>query len=321
MYDVVALGELVIDFTPIKLEKDEAPTFTQNAGGAPANVLACASKLGIKTAMLSKISDDSFGNFLVNALKDIEVDTKGVVLSKYVDTSLAFVHLGDDGDRSFSFYRTKGADKLITPDDIDFSLIEQSKIFHFGSLTLTDEPSRATTIEAAIFAKTKGKILSFDVNWRGSLWSDKNTGLLQIKNAIKYPHIVKMSSEELLMIAGGNDITKGMSNVMKYFPNIQILTVTMGKEGAYVANKSEIRHAPALQTVKAIDTTGAGDCFMGAFLYCIIKSVQSFTDIPMDTLEKFALFANCAAAICVTKNGAIPSMPTIEEIKKLILKD
>ena len=314
MYDIIALGELLIDFTPAGKNEHGYPMFAQNPGGAPANLLTVASRMGLKTAMMGKLGDDSFGAFLKNVLAHEQVDVRGLMMDKLYDTTLAFVHLGDDGDRSFSFYRKMGADKFLRESDIDVSQIDNTKIFHFGTLSLTDEPSRSATKYAMKYADEKGKIISFDPNWRPPLWSGVDVFLEQSIECLPYCTVVKMSEEELALFTNTNDIEKGIESLLSEYENILVLCVTMGKEGCFICNRKQHTHVPIFDAGQPIDTTGAGDCFFGAFLYKLLKSGEEVEKISHVSLVGCAEFASKVAGISTTRHGGIPSIPTIDEL-------
>ncbi len=326
MFDITAIGELLIDFTPVYKDDIGYPKFEQNPGGAPANMLVCASKLGLKTCFIGKVGLDNFGNFLKNVLDDADVDTKGLVLDKKYETTLAFVHLDKNNNRSFSFYRLSGADKFLNKEEIDFHLIENTKILHFGTVSLSYDPCRSATIEAVNYAIKKKKIISLDVNFRKPLWNDTDKAIEYIKKSLFLSHIVKLSEEELELVTCMKDIEKSIEKVICEYPNICILAITLGEKGCYVSNRNEYKYMPAntkinKNPINVVDTTGAGDCFTGAFIYHIMNEFKALNEhieeIDIDVLEKAAIFANKAASICITKKGGIPSMPSMKEIEDI----
>lgn len=317
MNDVIAMGELLIDFTPAGISKNGSAQFERNPGGAPANVLVTLAKLGKKTAFIGKVGNDQFGHFLKDVLIDNKVNVEGLVLSEEVNTTLAFVHLSDGGDRSFSFYRKPGADLMITVDDIDFRQIENSRLFHFGSLSLTDEPAATATLKAVKHAKSSNLLISYDPNLRMPLWSSEEHARKMIFMGMQYADIVKISEEELEFLTGVKDLVEGTKMLQDRFQTSLIL-VTLGAEGCFYRMK---RHYGGKNgfTVKTIDTTGAGDAFMGAAIYKILESNKPFEQLTIEELEEMVLFANACGALATTKNGAIPSIPNLEEIRKFLL--
>ncbi len=315
MNDVIALGELLIDFTPIK-SKDGKEAFEVNPGGAPANVLACLAKLGRKTAFIGKVGNDHFGKFLFNYLKEKNIDVSSLKFTDDANTTLAFVHLDKKGERSFSFYRKPGADITLSKKDIDFKMIKEAKIFHFGSLSLTDEPARTATLDAANYAKRESLIISYDPNYRKPLWKNIDEAKKFISLGLKYTDIIKISFEELELITSKKDLSAGTSKL--YDMGILVIFVTLGEKGAYYKYKGGNGLLKTYK-VKAIDTTGAGDAFMGAILYKLTgKSLDEINNFQKNQFEEIVNFANATGALTTTKKGAIPAMPGLKEINDCI---
>lgn len=308
MFDVVAIGELLIDFTPSGKGEMGNPVFEMNPGGAPANCLAALSSLGAKTAFIGKVGYDLFGDFLANALYHAGIDFRGLVKTTKAITTLAFVHLEENGERSFSFLRNPGADLLLTKEDINLSIIDQSSVLHFGSLSFTDNPAREAVLYALTYAKQKNKLISYDPNYRPLLWDDSDNAIHWMKKGFEYATIVKLSEDELELLTGQKDIVKGAQ--MLFDLGIEKIFVTMGNKGAYYLAAEENGFVPAF-FVNAIDTTGCGDAFMGAMLYQIANKA----DI---SLCEQVLFANATAALCATKKGGIPAMPSKHLVNDLI---
>lgn len=326
MFHITAIGELLIDFTPISKSEKGYPVFEQNPGGAPANLLVSASKLGLKTAFIGKVGEDNFGYFLKNVLDDFNVDTSGLVIDERFETTLAFVHLDEENNRSFTFYRSKGADKFLEDKEVNKKLIDESKVFHFGTVSLTEEPCRSTVLNMVNYAIDNDKIISLDVNWRKFLWKDFDDAINIIKKSVSLAHIVKLSEEELQLITGVENIEEAIQKLLSEYSNIDILAVTLGENGCFVSNNVETKYIPGNlkingKPLKVVDTTGAGDCFMGAFISYLINeydlSKKELSEISIETLEKASKFANKAASICVTKKGGIPSMPSLSEIESI----
>lgn len=310
MTDVAALGELLIDFTPVP--GANPPAFTPNPGGAPANVLTAVAKLGGSGEFIGKVGDDRFGHLLKDTLDAQGVGSSGLLLDPRFHTTLAFVHLDEKGDRSFSFYRTLGADTQLSPAELPLGLIDGCRIFHFGSLTLTDEPSRSATLRALDYARTQGRIISCDPNWRPLLWDDPARYVAELKALLPLCHLVKASEEELALITGEQDVGLGAEALLPL--GVQVLVITMGPAGCTVFTREGSRHLPTYD-VKVVDTTGSGDAFWGAFLSRVAASGQSPAALPLETLSDFADFANAAGSLCATRYGAIPAMPSPEEIR------
>lgn len=266
MFHVAALGELLIDFTPAGLSKNGNQEFECNPGGAPANLLVLISKLGKKTAFLGMIGNDHFGRLLREMLIKNNVGVEGLKISDQYNTTLAFVHLDNEGDRSFSFYRNPGADMMLQSQDVNYEVIKQANIFHFGSVSMTNEPSRSATLDAAKFAKANNKIVSFDPNYRSVLWPSEEKAKCTIEKGVGLADILKVSEEELFLITGQKDVEKGADSLFNQ--GIHVVLVTLGRQGCYYQYTGG-RGKIAGYSVKTIDTTGAGDAFLGAFLYKI----------------------------------------------------
>ncbi len=314
MYDVVAIGELLIDFAPSGTKEEETALFERNPGGAPGNVLAILAKLGKKTALVSKVGQDQFGEFLISVMKDIGIETRSILSTKEANTTIAFVHLDSNGDRSFSFYRKPGADMLISEKEVDSSLVCDTRIFHFGSVSMTCEPSRGATLHAVKIAREKGITISFDPNLRPQLWNDLNEAKQIIEVGLKYTDILKVSEEELEFITGLDDLEAGSEYILKKY-GIKMILVTLGAKGCFYRAGIQTGSLPTYN-VKTVDTTGAGDAFLGAFLYKVIENKKPFMNLSRAEVEQMIDFANAAGSISTTKKGAIPAMPTVEEIER-----
>ncbi len=318
MVDVIAIGEILIDFTSVGISDQGNPIYEQNPGGAPANVLACLSKLGLSTAFIGKIGKDQFGIFLEKVLNETGISTEGLVSTSDAGTTLAFVHLDKTGERSFSFYRNPGADLLLKPSEINKRLIEECRIFHFGSVSLTGETSRSATLEAVRYAIENGKIISYDPNLRLMLWNSPQTAKKEILNALPMADLVKISEEELYFLSGITDIPSAAKKIIKD-NDLKLLIVTMGEKGAAAFNQNGSVKMPGFK-INALDTTGAGDAFTGAFLYKLLESGKKAEDLVIDELKDFLTFSNAAGAVTATRRGAIFAVPNMNEIKALISK-
>ncbi|MFF3023239.1 carbohydrate kinase [Gottfriedia sp. NPDC057948] len=315
MYDITALGELLIDFTPSGFQQSGKILFEQNPGGAPANVLAALSKLQKKTAFIGKIGNDQFGLFLKNVLDQINIDTSGLVFSENTKTTLAFVHLDGKGDRTFSFYRNPGADTTLSIEDVDFGLIKNSKIFHFGSLSMTHNPAAEATLAAVAFAKVNGVIISFDPNLRESLWNSLDRAKEMMYKGLEYADMVKISEEELVFLTGVRDLEEG-TRILSNTYNVPLIFITLGENGSYFRLGEKIGYVPGF-VVDVQDTTGAGDGFLGGVLYKILQKECQIDSLTFKDLEEIASFGNAVGALATTKKGAIGSMPTLDEIYTL----
>ncbi|MCX7747288.1 MAG: PfkB family carbohydrate kinase [Clostridia bacterium] len=318
MIDVTAIGEILIDFTPSGFSEQGNLCFERNPGGAPANVLACISKLGGKTAFIGKVGNDLFGHYLSGVLNQYDICTQGLRFSDTAGTTLAFVELDQSGDRSFSFYRNPGADTMLSKDEVDYDLIENSKVFHCGSLSLTDEPSKTATISALNYAKSCGCTISCDPNLRLRLWRSEDIARETIKSLIGYADILKISLEELEFITGYKNLTEGLKVLKKDF-EIPLILVTLGAEGCCYHFKGTTAKKPGFKSVNTLDTTGAGDAFLGGFLYGMLeRGIVKPKELEMEVLEEIVHFSNAVAALCTTKRGAIPAMPDLDLVKRLI---
>lgn len=315
MYDVVALGELLIDFIQNGSSRNGNPMFEANPGGAPCNVLAMLARLGYSTAFIGKVGDDSFGKMLGKAIQETGILAEGLIYDSKVNTTLAFVHSMADGDRDFTFYRNPGADLMLKEQEVRKKIIEECRIFHFGSLSLTGEPARTATKEAVNFAKRAGKLISFDPNYREPLWESEE----QAKEAVWYGigecDILKIADNEIKWLTGLEDYDEGVK-VIKKRSWAKLINVTLGSQGsiAYYQDK-KVCGNPFLSD-RTVDTTGAGDTFCAGVLSFILE--HDLNDLKEADLEEMLTFANAAASIVTTRKGALRSMPDKEEIKRLI---
>jgi len=316
--DIVALGEILIDFTPYGQSNEGNVLFEQNPGGAPANLLVAATRFGAKTAFIGKVGEDQFGNYLKGILDEIHIDTRGLVFTEKANTTLAFVHLNSEGDRSFSFYRKPGADILIDTQDLNENLLSSAKIFHFGSLSLTHEPARSTTIHAVKYAKQNGSIVSYDPNWRPGLWNSHEESVSWMKKGTQYADIIKVSEEELELITGETDLERGSNKLNEMGP--KVIFVTLGGEGCYYRINKGTGHVASYK-VPVIDTTGAGDSFFGSMLYQIIEGNKKLEDITTQEMDQYVAVSNATAALCIQKKGAIPGIPLRLEVNKFMMNN
>ncbi|WP_047983540.1 carbohydrate kinase family protein [Ornithinibacillus californiensis] len=317
MNDVTALGEILIDFTPIGKNEQGNPVFEANPGGAPGNVLVALSNLGMRTNFIGCIGRDSFGDILLSTLKSKNVQTEGIVYSE-VNTTLAFVHIDDHGERSFSFYRNPGADMMLAKEDINFDIIANSRIFHVGSLSMTDEPSRTATIEALEYAKLQKVKVSFDVNLRPPLWGNLENAKQEILTVMKYADIVKVSEEELEFLTGTDDIKTGAKELYETY-NLFLLFVTSGSEGSYVFHNGELSFCQSYK-VKAVDTTGCGDAFFAGVLHYLLVNNLLNREIAKESLLEVLQFGNAMGAYVAERRGGIPSMPALHQIEDFLIE-
>ena len=313
--DVTALGELLIDFTQNGISEQGNSLFEANPGGAPCNVLSMLTKLGHKTAFIGKVGNDSFGKQLKDTLEEVGIDATYLTMDDEVHTTLALVHTFADGDRDFSFYRNPGADMMLTEEEIPEELIRDSKIFHFGTLSMTHEGVRNATKKALDIAKKSGAIISFDPNLRPPLWDSLDTAKEQVLYGLNYCDILKISDNEIQWLTGEEDYTDGVNWILERF-QIPLILVSMGKEGSRAYYKEKmVEVAPFLQE-NTIETTGAGDTFGGCVLHYILE--HGLEDLTEDNLAEMLRFANAAAALITTRKGALRVMPSEEEVEKIL---
>jgi fructokinase len=301
MFDVVALGEMLIDFTPAGSGPMGNPCYEMNPGGAPANCLAAVSAFGGRAAFIGKVGKDNFGEFVYEKLKGAGIDASGVIFTDAVHTTLAFVHLDANGERSFSFLRKPGADIMLEKEEVNLSLIDEAKIFHFGSLSFTDEPVRSATLHAVQYAKERGKIISYDPNYRRLLWSGVEEARRWMQKGLELADIVKMSEEEMSILTGlpEDEVEKGAKMVFE--TGKKAVFITLGKDGAYYLTPEGGGFVPGYP-VDAVDTTGCGDAFTGAMLYLYCRE-------PGMPIGDKARIACAAGSLCATKRGGLLAMP------------
>lgn len=316
MLDVIAIGELLVDFTPAGRTAEHNELFECHPGGAPANVVTALSRLGVSTGLISKVGGDPFGSLLHRRLLDVGVDVSEVSFTDEASTTLAFVHLEDQGNRSFSFFRKPGADTFLKVEDISLERIQQCKVLHFGSVSLTHEPARSATQTAVIQAKEAGVLLSFDPNLRMSLWESEEEARQQILWGMNYADVLKISEEELYFICNTNDIEKGSLELQRQF-NIPLIVVTLAEKGCYYRLAHLEGYVEGFQ-VDTIDTTGAGDAFLGCLLYHILKSEYALEHVTTQQMISMLTFANAGGALVTTRKGALEAMPTIDEIEQFM---
>ena len=313
MCDIVALGESLIDFTPAGKNGLGMALFARNPGGAPANAMAMAARLGRKTAFIGKVGDDDFGRFLVASVAAAGVDVSGMVKTREAPTTLAFVQLDENGDRSFSFYRRPGADICLRADEVKKELLEDCAIFHFGSVSRTDEPCRGATLESAGAATRAGALVSFDPNYRPPLWGDEQRAKREMLAALPLADLVKVSGEEMALLTGETDPRAGAEKLASR--GAVLVAVTLGPRGSFYRTERANGFVPA-RRVEAVDTTGAGDAFWGALLSRICgKTRERLRAVPASEWESAFAFANAAGTLTVTKAGAIPAMPSLREVE------
>ena len=312
---VTALGEVLIDFTDAGISASGQKLFERNPGGAPANVLVALKNLGHDVAFIGKVGQDMHGEFLRQTLVENGIDCTGLISDPDFFTTLAFVALDENGDRSFSFARKPGADTQLKPEDLPLDIIKDSKVFHVGSLSLTDEPARSATIAALEAAKAAGCVMSYDPNYRDSLWPSAEAAAKQMRSIVKYMDLIKISAEECPLMTDKTDPEEAAKILLEQ--GASIVVVTLDAEGAFVATKDGSRMVPSFR-VEAVDTTGAGDAFWGGFLCAFIESGLAPTDVSIERAATFVRFGNAVASLCVRNRGAIPAMPSRSDVEEVL---
>ena len=317
-FDVVALGELLIDFTQNGKSEQGNLLFEANPGGAPANVLAMLRKLGRSAAFIGKVGQDAVGDILADTVHDAGIDCRGLRRDKEVHTTLAVVHTFPGGDRDFSFYRKPGADVRLEPEELDRELLKNCKIFHFGSLSLTEDPVRQSTMEAVRLAKEADALVTFDPNLREPLWDSPDQAREQISWGLGRCDVVKIADNELLFMTGERDFDAGAARLREQFPNLRLVCVTAGAQGSYAYCGENRAFVPGVSLGGVIETTGAGDTFCACMLNYVLSHGPA--GLSEDQLREMLRFANAAAYIVTTRKGAIRSMPDRAQVEEILKK-
>ena len=316
MYDIIALGELLIDFACVSADEEGYPTMAAHPGGAPANFLAAVNKFGGKTALLGKVGTDTFGKLLLRTLESSGIDTKGIVSADDVFTTLAFVTFDDSGDREFAFSRKPGADTRLSFDEIELGMIDEARAFHFGTLSLTDEPAREATYKAVEYAKTRGKLITFDPNLRKPLWKSLDEAKTQMLWGLGMADVVKISDDEVDFLFGLSP-EEGAKYISESF-GVKLVFVTCGADGCFYANSNARGFVPAMKGLHVIDTCGAGDIFGGSAVWkmlCVNTSPEKLSD---GQLKEIVTFACTAAGLSTERPGGISSIPDMAEVLERI---
>ena len=315
-FDVIALGELLVDFTENGLSGQGNPLFEANPGGAPCNVLAMLKKLGRSCLFVGKVGRDMFGDMLEAVVREAGICTGGLVRDDAARTTLAFVKKLPDGDRDFSFYRNPGADMALTEEEVPEALLARCRVFHFGSLSMTHEGVRRATRRAVSLAKAGGALISFDPNLRPPLWADLEEARAQIAWGLGQCGVLKIADNELAFMTGETDFDRGAAILRARFPNIRLCCVTAGPEGSYAYYEDKRVYVPACRLGGTVDTTGAGDTFCACALHFVLD--RGLEGLSEGDLEKMLRFANAAAYLVTTRKGAIRSMPEREQVEALL---
>ena len=317
-YDVTALGELLIDFTDSGKSEQGNPLLEANPGGAPCNVLSMLQRLGASTAFIGKVGDDGFGHMLDETIRQQGIDGSGLCFDYAVHTTLALVLKKENGDRDFSFYRNPGADIMLHEEEVNTELIENSRIFHFGSLSLTDEPVRTATHRAIAAAKNAECLISFDPNLREPLWNSLDEAKQQIDWGMQQCDYLKISDNEIVWFTGKQDYQEGIDFLFKTYPNLKLITLSMGPDGSRACTRTIRVDVPAYLQEGTIETTGAGDTFCA----CVLKMIldHGIDNLDENTLVQGLTFANAAASIVTTRKGALRVMPTAAEVVQFLVE-
>ena len=318
MTDVVALGELLIDFAAKSMDSDGYPTMAANPGGAPCNFLAAVNACGFRTGFLGKVGQDTFGHLLLNTLEKAGIETRGVVMDPQCFTTLAFVTFDAQGERSFSFARKPGADTQLRWEELDLSLINNAKVFHFGSLSLTDEPARSTTRHAVTYAMGRGKLISFDPNLRKPLWRTHEEAAQQILWGLQQADVVKISNDEVDFLWGCSP-EEGAEKLITDF-GVRLAMVTCGPSGCLMKTPTASVYIPA-PAVQPVDTTGAGDIFGGSAVARLLELQKKPEELTEDDLRFIGSFAVTAASLSTEHTGAIPSIPKKQDVLERMARE
>ena len=313
MTDITTIGEILIDLTQTGVSEQGIPVYTAFPGGAPANVAVAAARLGAETAFIGKVGNDAFGKLLIDTVKQNGVNADGMIVTDAANTTLAVVSLEPSGERDFAFYRKGFADTLLSESEISDNQLKNTHFLHFGSVSLTDEPSRTATLNTAKKAKKLGAVITYDPNYRASLWSTLKDALYYMSAPLSFVDILKISDEELVLLTGVDDAEQGTAMLFERY-NIPLILVTLGADGAYFRCGSNTGLVEGFK-VKVADTNGAGDTFFGAFLSGMCK-LQKYrpSELTEKDVYKLVLYANKAASVTTSRHGAIPAMPTADEV-------
>jgi sugar/nucleoside kinase (ribokinase family) len=317
MYDLVSLGELLIDFTPMGISEQGNPCFERNPGGGPANMACAAARFGAKVSLITKVGDDMFGQALKKLVEEQGVGVENVILSPDYKTTLAFVQLDSNGERSFSFYRRNGADTMLHMEEIDLSTIDHAKYFFLSSVLMAEGSSREASFELVNYAKSKGLTIVFDPNLRFNLWGSREELRACVYRTFIYSDIVKVSEEELAFLANGEEINDAARRLMAEY-KLKLLLITLGADGCLVYTPENHFHVEGFRIDNPVDTTAAGDSFTGGFVSRLVKNGKHVKELTMEEITEAVRFANSVGALTITKKGAISALPTYEEVQEFL---
>lgn len=315
-YDVVALGELLIDFTDSGLSPQGNMLMEANPGGAPCNVLAMLRKLGKSCAFIGKVGDDIFGHHLKKTIEEVGISSEGLMSDPDVRTTLAFVKTYEDGDRDFSFYRNPGADMMLRADELPEDMLKSTRIFHFGTLSMTHEGVKEATVKAVDIAKKSGALISFDPNLRPPLWADMDAAKEAMEWGLSQCDIVKIADNEGEFLTGESDPKEAARILHERYPNISMFNITLGPDGSYHEDGENSVFVPAKKLGGTIETTGAGDTFCASVINAVLE--KGSTDMSVQEISDMLTFANTAAYLITTKKGALRVMPELSEVEAIL---
>ncbi|MGD2145041.1 MAG: PfkB family carbohydrate kinase [Anaerolineae bacterium] len=314
--DIVCLGELLIDMFPSELERElvEVPAFIPKPGGAPANVAVAARRLGTQAAFVGKVGDDAFGHHLAHVLAREGVDVRGVRYDKEARTGIAFIAMPDENSYDILFYRNPGADMRLRIEELDRGLLEATRAYHFGSISLIHEPSRSAALEAAKIAREAGALISFDVNYRPDLW-EREEARKRVLTALPAVDVLKVNEAELELLAGPADVETGSKALLEQGPSLCL--VTLGPEGSYFQVASGGGHVPAFK-VETVDATGCGDAFVAGLLWQLVSVDDWRNHLSPSRMHHVARNANAAGALTSLTQGVIPALPTAQQVREFL---
>ena len=316
MYDVVALGELLIDFAPVSTDESGYPTIKAQPGGAPGNFLAALQKYGCSTALIGKVGADSFGKLLLGTMTEKGISTQGIITDPTVFTTLAFVTLDAIGNREFSFARKPGADTCLTAEEVPYDLLDGCSVFHFGTLSLTSEPARTATRKAVAYAKEHGKLISFDPNLRKPLWPNDEAAKEQMEWGLHQSNIVKISDEEIEFLWGLFP-EEGAQKLLNEY-GVRLVYATLGPKGCHFANRNGCGEVASPAGIHVVDTTGAGDIFGGSAMSRFLRLAKAPEELTVEEMRAVTRFACCAASLSTQTHGGINSVPEEAAVEAIV---
>lgn len=318
MYDVIALGELLIDFAPQAVQEDGYPVLAAHPGGAPGNFLAALARYGASAAMIGKVGEDQFGRLLIATLRDAGIGTEGILRDPDVFTTLAFVALDKNGNRDFSFARKPGADTCLRPEEVDGDMLAGARVFHFGTLSLTDEPAASATRKAVALARSRGLLISLDPNLRKPLWKREEDARDAMEWSLRQADIVKISDEEIRWLWGLSP-EEGARKLLREY-GVSLVYATLGPKGCHAATRNAAVTVPSPKGIQVTDTTGAGDIFGGSAMSRFLKTGKAPADLTEAELREIVRFACTAASLSTRKHGGISSIPSPEEVEDFLAR-